>query len=317
MRPPRSSDAVRVAASSSTSPPQAGEAHEAQRLSSTSHRAAPAASAPPRPARLPAPRYCAFACAALYSSRSLICEIDGAEDQVLDLHLALGLLVAALDHRARAAALVGVFHLRAELARRRDRARRGCRRCAAPRPSSGSRRCGPDRTPSRRRGRLPAACRPSSGAAAPPSGATRRSKCRSPGYSRCGSARRGRHSARRPRPSRSAPACHPRPRPGRSAQLRRPGRCSIRGRGRPRDRCECVSRHTPQRTELDELARSSSPPDFARSSDSCPLDRRSVAAGIDGSFVQSATDRPWTQLVSKAIDALSAFSIRELARHLW
>ena len=36
----------------------------------------------------------------------------GAEDQILDLHLALGLLVAALDDGARAAALVGIFHLR-------------------------------------------------------------------------------------------------------------------------------------------------------------------------------------------------------------
>src|SRR3954451_14936350 len=40
----------------------------------------------------------------------------GAEDQVLDLHLALGLLVAALDHGARRAALIGIFHLRAEFA---------------------------------------------------------------------------------------------------------------------------------------------------------------------------------------------------------
>src|SRR3990170_6961580 len=36
----------------------------------------------------------------------------GAKDQVLDLHLAVGLLVAALDDDARAAALVGIFHLR-------------------------------------------------------------------------------------------------------------------------------------------------------------------------------------------------------------
>ena len=35
-------------------------------------------------------------------------------DQVLDLHLAFGLLVGALDHRARRAALVGVFHLLAD-----------------------------------------------------------------------------------------------------------------------------------------------------------------------------------------------------------
>jgi hypothetical protein len=41
----------------------------------------------------------------------------GADDQVLDLHLALLFLVAALDDDARAAAAVGVFHLRAELAR--------------------------------------------------------------------------------------------------------------------------------------------------------------------------------------------------------
>ena len=39
----------------------------------------------------------------------------GAEDQVLDLHLAFGLLVAALDDDAGRVALVGVFHLRAEL----------------------------------------------------------------------------------------------------------------------------------------------------------------------------------------------------------
>src|SRR3989337_2944531 len=36
----------------------------------------------------------------------------GAKDQVLDLHLAADLLVAALDDDARAAALVGIFHLR-------------------------------------------------------------------------------------------------------------------------------------------------------------------------------------------------------------
>src|SRR5215831_4442028 len=41
----------------------------------------------------------------------------GADDQVLDLHLALLLLVRALDDYARAAAAVGVFHLRAEFAR--------------------------------------------------------------------------------------------------------------------------------------------------------------------------------------------------------
>ena len=40
----------------------------------------------------------------------------GAFDQVLDLHLALGLLVAALDDDAGRAALVGVFQLRAHLA---------------------------------------------------------------------------------------------------------------------------------------------------------------------------------------------------------
>ena len=39
----------------------------------------------------------------------------GADDQILDLHLALGLLVGALDDDAGAAAAVGVFHLRAEL----------------------------------------------------------------------------------------------------------------------------------------------------------------------------------------------------------
>ena len=36
----------------------------------------------------------------------------GAEHQILDLHLALGLLVAALDDDARRAAAVGIFHLR-------------------------------------------------------------------------------------------------------------------------------------------------------------------------------------------------------------
>src|SRR5579883_3083263 len=41
----------------------------------------------------------------------------GAEDQVLDLHLALRLLVGALDHHARRPAFVGIFHLRTELAR--------------------------------------------------------------------------------------------------------------------------------------------------------------------------------------------------------
>src|SRR6185312_9284364 len=37
-----------------------------------------------------------------------------AEDQVLDLHLAPGLLVRALHDRARRAAAVGIFHLLAE-----------------------------------------------------------------------------------------------------------------------------------------------------------------------------------------------------------
>jgi hypothetical protein len=46
----------------------------------------------------------------------LIWAIGRAEDQVLDLHLAFGLLVAALDDGAGRAALVGIFHLRAELA---------------------------------------------------------------------------------------------------------------------------------------------------------------------------------------------------------
>src|SRR5262249_55985731 len=41
----------------------------------------------------------------------------GTEREVLDLHLALGLLVAALDDDARRGAFVGIFHLRAELAR--------------------------------------------------------------------------------------------------------------------------------------------------------------------------------------------------------
>jgi len=36
----------------------------------------------------------------------------GAEDQILDLHLALGLLVVALDDDARRAATIGLFHLR-------------------------------------------------------------------------------------------------------------------------------------------------------------------------------------------------------------
>src|SRR5437763_4606320 len=40
----------------------------------------------------------------------------GAEDQVLDLHFAFGLLVAALDDGAGRATPVGIFHLRAELA---------------------------------------------------------------------------------------------------------------------------------------------------------------------------------------------------------
>src|SRR5262245_36588327 len=41
----------------------------------------------------------------------------GAEREILDLHLALLFLVAALDHHAGRAALVGVFHLRAEFSR--------------------------------------------------------------------------------------------------------------------------------------------------------------------------------------------------------
>src|SRR5580658_2888540 len=40
----------------------------------------------------------------------------GTEHEVLDLHLALGLLVRTLDDDARRVALVGVFHLRPELA---------------------------------------------------------------------------------------------------------------------------------------------------------------------------------------------------------
>ena len=40
----------------------------------------------------------------------------GAEDEILDLDFALLFLVAALDDDAGRAALVGVFHLRAELA---------------------------------------------------------------------------------------------------------------------------------------------------------------------------------------------------------
>src|SRR5689334_18401128 len=41
----------------------------------------------------------------------------GAEKEILDLHLAPLLLVRALDDDARGVALVGIFHLRAELAR--------------------------------------------------------------------------------------------------------------------------------------------------------------------------------------------------------
>ena len=61
---------------------------------------------------------CASACflqvvvAVLAQARDL-----GAEDQVLDLHLALGLLVAALDDDAGRAALVGIFQLLAEIFR--------------------------------------------------------------------------------------------------------------------------------------------------------------------------------------------------------
>src|SRR4051794_23916632 len=40
----------------------------------------------------------------------------GAEDEILDLDLALLFLIAALDHDTGGAALVGVFHLRAKLA---------------------------------------------------------------------------------------------------------------------------------------------------------------------------------------------------------
>ena len=50
----------------------------------------------------------------------------GADDQVLDRDLALGLFVGALDDDAGRVALVGVFDLRAELPDCRDKARRGC-----------------------------------------------------------------------------------------------------------------------------------------------------------------------------------------------
>ena len=92
---------------------------------------------------------CASACFFRYSSRSLIAVSVGAQDQVLDLHFAFRLLVAALDDDAGAVALVGIFHLLADIVLRIAEIQLGAdvRRCAASPPSSGSRRCGRGRTP--------------------------------------------------------------------------------------------------------------------------------------------------------------------------
>ena len=71
-----------------------------------------------------------------------------AEDQVLDLHLALRLLVAALDDGAGRAALVGVFHLLADTVLRIAEIELGADAGVAQlaTPCAGSRRCGRGRT---------------------------------------------------------------------------------------------------------------------------------------------------------------------------
>ena len=200
--------------------------------------ARPGSSAPRRPGRSPATVTCAGR-AARHSALSVIsADMLRALDQVLDLHLALGALVAALDDDDRAAAPVGIFHLRlhagaAEIHLGADAGVAKLRHHLLVAAEAFRVLVHDQHDDGRDRHRTCRACR---GSSAPSSGARRRSKSRSPAPARRGSATPVRHNGHRRRPSRSARSCRPRWGFRPEARLRRPGRCSIRGRARRRGR---------------------------------------------------------------------------------
>ena len=211
---------------------------------------------------------CASACFFRYSSRSLMAVSAAAQDQVLDLDFVFQFLVAALDDRAGAVALVGVFQLLADIVLRIAEIEFGADAGVAQRRHHllvvGDAVAVEHRDHHRARAR--ACCRACRAGSAPPAAATRRWRSRSPEPARRESARRGRRSARRRRPSRSGPGGPSRPWFRASVQPRRPGRCSTRGRGRRRGRSQLVHRHNLQQTTKSFDRRpSSATPVFAQS----------------------------------------------------
>ena len=156
----------------------------------------------------------------------------GADDQILDRDLAFGFFIGALDDDARRVALVGIFELIAEVARIAEiklgadigRAQLGDHVLIIGEPVLVEH--GDDD-----RAGLGLCCRVCRDIAALRQAATRRWKIPSPAPARRESARPGHRSGRRRRPSRNA-ASRPCRRWRRSVQLRTPGRCNIRGRGR-------------------------------------------------------------------------------------
>ncbi len=207
--------------------------------------AAPALRARPRRAWLPAPRTAPGGVSRHSLLEAMASDFLGAFDQVLDLHFALGLLVAALDDDAGRAALVGVFQLRAHLAGAEIKL--GVDARVAQRlhhalivGDAVLIEHGDDHGAGRGFG-IELAEMLERGHAA----ATRRWRIRSPAPPRRESARRAHHSVRRRRPSRSARVARPLGLET-SARPRRRGRCNIRGRGRRRGQYGCDRRRSRQ-----------------------------------------------------------------------
>ena len=188
---------------------------------------------------------CASACFFRYSSRSLIAVSVAPRIKSLIWTSFFDFLVAALDDRAGAVALVGVFELLADAVLRIAEIKLGADAGFAQRRHHvlvvGDAVAVEHRDHHRAGRRLVVEL--AEQASAPPAAATRRWRSRSPAPARRESATPGRRSARRRRPSRSGPGGPSRPWFRAAVQPRRPGRCSTRGRGRRTDRCEFGHRH--------------------------------------------------------------------------
>ncbi len=191
---------------------------------------------------------CASACFFRYASRSDCSSLARSAPAIRSRTstLPFAFSSAALNDRAGRAAPVRVAKLLAEIVIGAAEIKLGAdiRRFSTPQRASDSRRSSRRGTSSPAQGRARAWCRACRSSSARLAAATRRWRSRSPAPADRGSATPARRNARRRRPSRSEPGGLSRPWFRAGVLLRRPGRCSTRGRGRRRDQCGCDRCHS-------------------------------------------------------------------------